>query len=122
VGSRCPSLLDARKVYGGTLIGLDGNLKELNAGSKFYPRTKSYGRYFYSRVGSLTRLLADLRAPDLDKKDGVNKLIPGDGMNLHGRVIVIHGVSKRTVLPKSVQKLKGETSQRSLPIADKLFS
>jgi hypothetical protein len=62
-------------------------------------------------------MLTDLSSKDVDTSEIVVKLSSGEGLNLEGKVIVIHGVPANTKLPDSVTTVAGVPSNASLPIA-----
>ena len=129
LGSSCPTIADDKNAdsfidinegharYDKILIPLDGDLKTQSAGAAFAPKANSYGEYHYSKWVSLNSMLTDLSSQDVDSSEIVVKLSPGEGLNLEGKVIVIHGVPANTKLPDSVSTVTGIPNTASLPIA-----
>ena len=129
LGSSCPTIADDKNAdsfidineghshFNKILIPLDGDLKTQSDGATFAPKANSFGDYHYSKWVSLKSMLTDLSSKDVDTSEIVVKLSPGEGLNLAGKVIVIHGVPANTKLPDSVTTVAGVPSTASLPIA-----
>lgn len=129
VSGLCPSaesdsngdgLIDIVETFPSTgpiLIPLDSDVGEQLNGIDFGPISNASGNYIYRRSTSLSRLLADLQAPDPDTLDLFIKLPSGQNINLSKRVVVIHGINSTTRLPDSVRSLGDLSRNESLPIA-----
>lgn len=102
---------------GPILIPLDSDLSEQLDGLDFGPIANGEGTYVYRRSTTLSRIMADLTAPDPDPVDPIVKLLPGENLNLDGRVVIIHGVDSSSNLPDSVVSAGDLTSEQTLPIA-----
>ncbi|HXH74885.1 MAG TPA: hypothetical protein VNJ08_07960 [Bacteriovoracaceae bacterium] len=127
-GNRCPTRgddknsdgfidwVEAQNVIGKALIPLDGGLasQEEHGG---YPTADSAGSYAYERRASLTRLVADLRAPDDDPDDHIGKLKFGEELNMEGRVVVIYGIQPLADMPLSLSSSPEDPAYLALPIA-----
>jgi len=85
-------VLEGLPRYGAILIPLDGDLETQEGGTASNPSANATGTYRYTERASLTRMLADLRAPDTDTTDAVIKLEPGQPLNLASRHVVVHGI------------------------------
>ena len=109
--------VEASKVLGSILVPLDGNLNSQDQGEAHFPWSDGLGNYDYYQEGNFSSMLADLTAPDLNLQDQVIKLIPGEALKLHGKVIVIEGVSEDVYLPGSIQSIDANSDRKSLPIA-----
>jgi hypothetical protein len=128
-GTKCPdvsadtngdNIIDISEtliVSGEFLIPLDSDLSEQIDGSDFGPIANDSGSYFYRRSTSLSRVLADLQAPDPDPADSIVKIPQGDNLNLNGKVILVHGVHRNTSLPATVGTISGRSAEQLLPIA-----
>lgn len=124
-GTRCPVAQDdinadgfidyqeAKVAAGQILIPLDNELSSQAAGGAF--PTGSF--YSYDELTSLTQMLADLTAPDPNPADDIAKLPPASGLNLAGRVVVIHGVRESVDLPATVAGAGTVSPEKVLPIA-----
>lgn len=115
-------VIEGVPTYGPILVPLDGDLSSQAAQREDYPIASSMGSkadfgYVYQEVSSLSRLLADLRAPDENPDDAVVKLEADEDLDLAGRHIVIHGVPDSVNLPDSVATLGTEAREETLPIA-----
>ena len=129
LGSSCPTIADDKNAdsfidineghsrFDKILIPLDGDLKTQAAGAAYAPKANSYGEYQYSKWVSLKSMLKDLTSKGSETSEIVVKLNHGEGLNLAGKVIVIHGVPANTKLPDSVSTVAGVPSTASLPIA-----
>ena len=104
---------EALKVTRQILIPLDGNLATQLDGERGYPK----GNYAYSQKTSLSALMNDLMARDGNDLDSIGKLKDDEGLNLEGRVILIHGAADNRALPASVSTAPGLSHQASMPIA-----
>jgi hypothetical protein len=102
---------------GQILLPLDSDLSEQMDGLSYGPIANLSGNYVYRRSTTLTKLLADLQAPDPDSADLIAKLPAGENLNLSGRVIIVHGVATSTVLPDTVSTTGDHSQAESLPIA-----
>ncbi len=128
VGGSCPTPLndinqdgfidyvEAQASTGKILIPLDSDLSS-QAADGVYPVSNHFGNYFYDEETSLARMLADLRAPDPVPGDDLVKLDPSDNLNLAGRAVMVHGVSRFFPLPATVTSQGGAPAHRTLPIA-----
>jgi hypothetical protein len=128
-GNRCPEAADdlngdgfidaieGNSVYGNRLIPLDGNLNGQLAGLNIAPVADQWGNYIYVRMASYERLLSDLKKPDEQPDDDMDKLPADETLRLSGRVVVLYGISNRAQLPETVQKLWHWGPHQSLPIA-----
>jgi len=103
--------------YGPILIPLDGNLNSQLGGNGSRPRSDASGAYNYSRRGTLSRMLDDLRGTDTNTTDVLTKLPEGENLNLENKVIIVHGVPASTDLPDTVASLPNLPSEATLPIA-----
>lgn len=114
-------VIEGVPTYGPILVPLDGDISAQAAQREDYPIPTSVGKagfgYLYQETASLSRLLADLRAPDENPDDAVVKLENGEELDLDGRHIVIHGVPDSVNLPDSVATLGTEPREETLPIA-----
>lgn len=110
-------VLEGLPRYGAILVPLDGDLETQEGGTMTNPSANATGTYRYTERASLTRMLADLRAPDTDTTDAVIKLEPGQALNLASRHIVVHGIPATPPLPASVGTLGDTPSNATLPIA-----
>jgi hypothetical protein len=125
-GRRCPNMADdtngdgyldwkeVQEAVGPILIPLDENLLPQDEGG--YPRSNARGNYNYVKRASLSRILADLRAPVDDSNDGFGRLRPDQELNLEGRVVIIHGIEQSVNLPYSVASSPNDPAHLSLPI------
>ncbi|MFP5384887.1 MAG: hypothetical protein ACLGHN_02325 [Bacteriovoracia bacterium] len=128
-GTACPdatsdlnndSVVDFKETMpsaGSILIPLDSNLAEQLGGIEYGPIANSSGTFSYRRSASLTDLLSDLRAPDPDPVDVIEKLPLGDQLNLSGKVVVIHGVRNNSGLTETVSSMRDLSPEQSLPVA-----
>ncbi len=105
--------MEARAVTGAGFIPLDSDLDTQEDGSGNNP---SGSAYTYNETASLSRLLADLRQPELDSDNSVVRLGAGGNLNLANRVIVIHGADPAAVLPGTVASYNGIPAQDTLPV------
>lgn len=128
-GTACPdsasdknndSFVDFNEVLpitGKIIIPLDSNLSEQISGIEYGPIANSSGSFSYRRSTSLMELLSDLRAPDPDPVDTLEKLPLGDQLNLSGKVVIIHGVKSNSGLVQTVSSMRDLSPEQSLPIA-----
>lgn len=128
-GTECPSLkhdtnddgyidpIEASKILGKVLIPLDNDLNSQLGGLNTFPMTSHFNSYLYTREGSLSSLESDLKAPDLNLRDGLKKLAPGEELKLEGKVVVIHGISRDTYPSGSIQIAEGTSVFETLPVA-----
>lgn len=113
-------LIDIKETFshvGPVLIPLDSDLRSQLDGMNYGPIANNNGFYFYKRSTTLSELLSDLGSLDPDPTDAVTKLVPGQNLNLAGRVIIIHGVGTSAKLPDSVETLGEASKEVMLPIA-----
>lgn len=113
-GTACPTILndtnkdglidvaEAIAISGKVFISLDGNLNSEEEGAGLYPFG---GDFTYVENASLSKLESDA------------KTRTGQGLNLSGRVVLIHGVNGATQMPDSVATLGIMSRQASIPIA-----
>lgn len=113
-GTTCPTILndtnndglidvvEAQAASGKVFIPLDGNLNSEEEGAGLYPFG---GDFTYIENASLSKFESDARART------------GQGLNLSGRVVLIHGVNGATKMPDSVATKGTMTRQASVPIA-----
>ncbi len=113
-GTACPSILndtnqdglidiaEAQVVSGKVFISLDGNINSEEEGAGLYPFG---GDFTYIENASLSKFESDVKART------------GQGLNLSGRVVLIHGVNGATQLPDSVATIGTLNRQASIPIA-----
>lgn len=133
-GTRCPTrdddinsdgFLDQREVHfvvGNVILPLDGDLGSQDEGRGYYPQGNGIaGGYFYERTTSFTRMFEDLRDPDLNTLDEVDKIPYDQGVSFHKRVIVIYGVGTLTHLPESMDSTADMNKHQALPIARGVF-
>lgn len=111
MGSRCPEASDdkngdgfvdyaeAMAVVGPVILPLDNDIQTQKSGEGNYPMGRSVT---YSRKASIDRLTTDLWQVDEDASDNVMKLDAGMSFGVVNRVVLIHGVSNRS-LPATVQ-------------------
>lgn len=104
-GGECPTekddanadgLIDFREALSKTkkiLIPLDSDISDQFTGYDFGPIANSVGGYVYRRSTSLSKVLADLHAPDPDPLDDLVKLSEGQDIKLQGRVVLIFGTA-----------------------------
>lgn len=104
--------LEAAKVVGKILIPLDADLDSQLAGSDAFPISDSLGGYVYFKEGSISKLVSDLKVPDMDIKDELAKLALKEDLKLEGKVVLIQGVPEGVYLPGSVRTF-GQLSERS---------
>lgn len=112
-GSRCPSAQDdlnkdglidikeAYKVVGKILIPLDADISSLEDGAGIYPLG---GAFTYEESTPLSVLQND-----------VKKRV-GEHLNLHGRVVLMHGVNGATKISETVATTEEMLRQASIPI------
>lgn len=139
IGDSCPTeannvgnndeyidVIEGATSYKTILIPLDGDLEDQEDGREGFPRASADGTYQYSKTGSLSKMIADLRDDRDDLEDIVDEVtdvedlyakLESDELNLEGKVIVIHGVKEDANLPDSVRTIEGFRSHQSLPIA-----
>ena len=110
-GSQCPDHRDdlnldetidyseAITASGEILIPLDGNIENQQSGKSYFPSTNEKGSYYYSRSGSISKMLNDLRLPDGDLKDNISKLTKSENLDLERRVMILYGSSGDPLLP-----------------------
>lgn len=132
-GTRCPSLKDdlngdgyldiseTEKVSGKILIPLDANLSTQKAGRNIYPIADESGGYFYERVTSFNRLFRDLKRDDKNLTDNVTKLLPDEGLDLEGKVVIVQGTAEGD-FPETVASTHRRLPHQTLPIACGTFS
>lgn len=108
--------IEASAQVGSMLIPLDGSIETQTSGMNSFPIASASGDYSWSESASLTLMMADLMAPDLDTADMLAKL-NGGALNLTGRVVVIHGVTANTSIPATVQTAGTMPANSTLPIA-----
>jgi hypothetical protein len=123
-GSRCPTLEDDKnkdgvidiietvRVSGKILHPLDNNLQVQLGPLDQYP----FGNFSYDQEISLKNLEEDLRQPDSNPDDHVIKLTPKEFLSFENKVMIVLGVSEKTLLPDSIQTLDGVSPQLSIPI------
>ena len=133
-GSRCPNMGDdlnkdgyidieeGNKVWGKVLIPLDANISSQYAGKNIFPLGDATGSYFYERVGSFDKMFKDLKSEDKNMADNVSKLLPEQGLDIEGRVVVIQGTANTVIYPETVASYKNQAPYQSLPIACGVFS
>ncbi|MFP5386427.1 MAG: hypothetical protein ACLGHN_10135 [Bacteriovoracia bacterium] len=129
LGSACPNVtadangdgfldvMEGIPDYGPILIPLDGDLSAQEAGANGFPMADAQGSYTYSQNATFSQLMDDLRLEDTNTDDAIVKLPQGEGLQLDGRHIVIHGVPSDTTLPETVASLGDQPAQATLPIA-----
>ncbi len=117
-GSRCPDRRDdlnldqtidyseAITASGDILIPLDGNIENQDSGKGDFPSTNEKGMYYYSRSGSISKMLNDLRLPDVDLKDNISKLTKNENLDLERRVMILYGSSGDPLLPVACLMIK----------------
>jgi hypothetical protein len=127
-GRKCPTIADDKNRDGyvdgieaqasvqDILVPLDADINTQEGGKTIVPVANAAGEYDYSESGSLSRLLADLRAPDLDPNDGIGKLGPDEDVSITGRAFLVYGLPEDVPLPPTVQALPGFTAHQSFPI------
>lgn len=93
---------EAEVASGKVFISLDGNLNSEEEGAGLYPFG---GDFTYVENASLSKFESDAKART------------GQGLNLSGRVVLIHGVNGATKMPDSVATKGTMTRQASVPIA-----
>lgn len=113
-GTTCPTILndtnkdglidvtEAEAASGKVFISLDGNLNSEAEGAGLYPFG---GDFTYVENASLSKFESDAKART------------GQGLNLSGRVVLIHGVNGATQMPDTVATKGTMTRQASIPIA-----
>lgn len=113
-GTVCPGIIndtnkdglidvaEAEVASGKVFISLDGNLNSEEEGAGLYPFG---GDFTYVENASLSKFESDAKART------------GQGLNLSGRVVLIHGVNGATKMPDSVATKGTMTRQASVPIA-----
>lgn len=133
IGDRCPDLQDdlnydgfidiqeAFKVVGAIIIPLDGDISTQKGDADIFPLANESGSYSYDKEAKLKKFLKDLRAEDKNTKDNIVKLYPYEDLNLEGKVVIIQGVAKEAVLPKTVATYGLRKSVQTLPIACGVF-
>lgn len=133
-GSRCPNAGDdlnkdgyidieeGNKVWGKILIPLDSNIGSQSAGKNIYPVADASGSYFYERVTSFEKLFNDLKSEDKNFEDNVAKLLPEEGLDIEGRVVVIQGTADTVIYPETVASQDNRPPHLTLPIACGVFS
>lgn len=137
---RCPTMDDdfnhdgildyyeASRRAGKMLVPLDGNLNSQLRGIDNFKSIRKPGFYFYSRAGSIRRMILDLRADDSLRDDEMVKLRSDENLDLDRRVMMVFGVSEDVDLPTSVRSFGGYPAQTTVPVAcgairfDPLFS
>lgn len=102
---------------GPVLLPLDSNLSAQLDGIDYGPIANSAGSYYYRRSTSLSRLLADLQAPDPDPVDKIVKLPSGERLQLSGKVLVVHGVASNAAVPATAVGFGDLPASQYLPIA-----
>jgi hypothetical protein len=124
MGSRCPEASDdkngdgfvdyeeAMAVVGPVILPLDNDIQTQKSGEGNYPTGRSVT---YSRKASVDRLTTDLWQADEDESDNIMKLNSGASFGVVGRVVLVHGVSNKS-LPASVKSKPNQTPGYSLPI------
>jgi hypothetical protein len=132
-GSRCPNagddlnadgyidVTESNKVVGRVLIPLDANISSQSAGKNIFPMSDEAGTYFYERVTPFQKLFNDLKDTDKNIFDNFMKLAPEDGLDIEGKVIVIHGASEDLSLPETVASTERRSQSQTLPIACGVF-
>lgn len=128
-GRRCPNItddlnkdayvdiLEAKLAIGQITIPLDGDLDSQMGGRDLRAVGDSTGKYFYHKTASFDRMFSDLKTPDEIPNDNIIKLDADGGLTLPGRVVIIHGLTKKVNLPESVATTDGETAHESIPVA-----
>lgn len=129
-GTRCPQpsddknkdayidIKEALPVIGNMIIPLDGVLDSQIEGSGGFPSgDTNLGGYFYKSTGSFARMFADLKAPDHDPDDNLIKLKPEEGLSLHGKVVILHGVNERVFLPPTAATTSEGSAYKTIPVA-----
>ena len=99
-------LVETEPYAGTTLIPLNGDPVGLQIKSDTYPVAGRDGILIYEMSVPLDKLNAAIK-----KRYDINKL------SLENRVIIIHGVSEGTSLPKTVKSLPGVSAYVTVPIA-----
>jgi hypothetical protein len=128
-GTRCPTpaddinkdgfidIVEGQKVYGSVIIPLDGDLNNQKARSAWHPVSDQFGHYIYSEKADFDQFFMDLQKKDEDLTDNIIKIDSSTGLNLVGKVVVIHGVHENTNLPATVVSMNGMPKHESIPVA-----
>ena len=129
-GRRCPNINDdknkdayidineALEVIGQITIPLDGDLNSQSGGNYEFPMGDgAKGAYFYKEMASFEQMFADLREADWDETDHMIKLKKNEGLTLPGRILVVHGLSRKVSLPATVGGTENEDAYESIPVA-----
>lgn len=107
-------IVEGSQHFGQILIPLDADLSSQQAGIAYGPAASAYS---YSEATSWTQLLSDLKNPDENPDDFIQKLRSNDPLNLEDRSFVVLGVSSGTALPETVASVNQLPSQLTLPVA-----
>ncbi len=125
-GSACPKtnadtngdgfidVKEAEASIGKVLIPLDA---DLSGQLKGYGTNPSGSAYEYSKKAYLDILLTDLKDTDEATIEPIVKLPDHVGLELEGRVIMVHGARDSVKLPDSIRSWPNHTKHQSLPIA-----
>lgn len=126
-GERCPSTeddlnqdgyIDAKEgeeVYGMALIPFDSSISQQFEEKIEFPISNRLGSYTYEQSTQWSKILQDLSLNDPNLKDHISKT--NHGINLDGKVIVIHGVDNSVYLPSTIEGHENIEVRKSLPIA-----
>jgi hypothetical protein len=120
-GTRCPNINDdtngdafiditeAQAILGKMLIPLDGSLESHEEGKNLYPTgNKEKGSFVYEQTASFSRMFSDLKT---------NKLKDNEGLSLVGKIVLIQGATRETVLPDTALGTLGMSAHTALPVA-----
>lgn len=102
---------------GEILIPLDSYIGEQIKGLDYGPIGNSVGEYVYKRSTSLTELMIDLRSPDPDLTDSIEKLPLGSNLNMSGRAMLVHGVRITENFPSDIPTINNRKNYEIIPIA-----
>ncbi len=129
VGSNCPTEKDdlnhdgfiddqeGSYIWGKQLLPFDRNINNQIQGKDFRKLADNHGHYRYFQTGGLSRILAALHSIKTIKYDHNAVLAAHEDLNLAGRVLVIHGVDQKYIIPKTVKSNNKFHGSTTLPIA-----
>lgn len=125
MGTRCPDAGDDRngdgmvdyqeamKVVGRVLIPLDSDISSQDKGAEVYPRGSGFT---YNESASISEMMTDLKDADAVPGDEFGKLSRNQGMNLVGRVVLVHGTFANNLLPATLATRGSDPANLALPV------
>ncbi len=114
-GDKVVDVIEGIPSYGLVLVPLDDKLAQ--TAENEYPRAGGEDKLDYGSFAAFEELESNVTGPDKNPEDPIVKLEKGEKLDLAGKTVVIHGVSKDKGLPESVQGVAGVSPHLSVPVA-----